>query len=101
MSLSPETPLPLNSFRTGPDERGHFGLYGGRFVAETLMPLILELDAAGNGRPVGSRWNLTNLSGQTQYHIILKNLLEISDRRFAGGFGCLKLEQHATRVAFG
>ena len=35
-----------NSFRHGPDERGHFGLYGGRFVAETLMPLILELEAA-------------------------------------------------------
>jgi tryptophan synthase beta chain len=33
-----------NSFRTGPDERGHFGLYGGRFVAETLMPLILDLE---------------------------------------------------------
>src|SRR4029079_10254391 len=38
-------PIP-NSYRTGPDERGFFGLYGGRFVAETLMPLILELDAA-------------------------------------------------------
>jgi tryptophan synthase beta chain len=35
-----------NSFRTGPDERGHFGLYGGRFVAETLMPLILDLERA-------------------------------------------------------
>jgi tryptophan synthase beta chain len=35
-----------NSFRTGPDERGNFGLYGGRFVAETLMPLILELEKA-------------------------------------------------------
>ena len=35
-----------NSFRTGPDERGRFGLYGGRFVAETLMPLILELEQA-------------------------------------------------------
>ena len=35
-----------NSFRTGPDERGHFGLFGGRFVAETLMPLILELERA-------------------------------------------------------
>ena len=35
-----------NSFRNGPDERGHFGLYGGRFVAETLMPLILELEKA-------------------------------------------------------
>jgi len=35
-----------NSFRSGPDETGHFGIYGGRFVAETLMPLILELEAA-------------------------------------------------------
>ncbi len=35
-----------NSFRGGPDERGHFGIFGGRFVAETLMPLILELEKA-------------------------------------------------------
>src|ERR1700720_4329297 len=35
-----------NSFRSGPDEHGHFGIYGGRFVAETLMPLILELEEA-------------------------------------------------------
>jgi len=35
-----------NTFRSGPDESGHFGLYGGRFVAETLMPLILELEQA-------------------------------------------------------
>src|SRR6266567_4281380 len=35
-----------NSFRSGPDEHGHFGIYGGRFVAETLMPLILDLEKA-------------------------------------------------------
>ena len=35
-----------NSFRSGPDERGHFGQFGGRFVAETLMPLVLELERA-------------------------------------------------------
>jgi tryptophan synthase beta chain len=35
-----------NSFRTGPDNRGHFGAYGGRFVAETLMPLVLDLERA-------------------------------------------------------
>lgn len=35
-----------NSFSYGPDEHGRFGLYGGRFVAETLMPLILELEQA-------------------------------------------------------
>jgi tryptophan synthase beta chain len=39
---------PLNTFRGGPDERGHFGIYGGRFVAETLMPLILDLERAYN-----------------------------------------------------
>jgi tryptophan synthase beta chain len=42
MAISP------NSFRTGPDERGHFGIFGGRYVAETLMPLILELEKAYN-----------------------------------------------------
>jgi tryptophan synthase beta chain len=35
-----------NSYRTGPDERGFFGIFGGRFVAETLMPLILDLEKA-------------------------------------------------------
>ena len=33
-----------NSFRNQPDERGHFGDYGGRYVAETLMPLVLDLE---------------------------------------------------------
>ena len=33
-----------NSFRNQPDDRGHFGDYGGRYVAETLMPLILDLE---------------------------------------------------------
>ena len=37
---------PLNTYRAGPDERGHFGIYGGRFVAETLMPLILDVERA-------------------------------------------------------
>ena len=36
----------VNTYRSGPDERGHFGIYGGRFVAETLMPLILEVERA-------------------------------------------------------
>ncbi len=35
----------LNTYRSGPDERGRFGDFGGRFVSETLMPLILELEA--------------------------------------------------------
>jgi tryptophan synthase beta chain len=35
-----------NTYRDGPDEAGHFGMFGGRYVAETLMPLILELEKA-------------------------------------------------------
>jgi tryptophan synthase beta chain len=41
----PHTP---NTYRRGPDERGHFGIFGGRYVAETLMPLILDLEKAYN-----------------------------------------------------
>ncbi len=37
-------PIEPNSFKTGPDEEGHFGIFGGRYVAETLMPLILDLE---------------------------------------------------------
>ncbi len=36
----------LNTYRDGPDNTGHFGIYGGRFVAETLMPLVLEVERA-------------------------------------------------------
>lgn len=35
----------VNSYKTGPDDQGRFGIYGGRFVSETLMPLILDLEA--------------------------------------------------------
>ena len=42
------TKTATNSFKQGPDERGHFGIFGGRFVAETLMPLILEVEKAYN-----------------------------------------------------
>jgi tryptophan synthase beta chain len=36
----------VNTYRGGPDERGHFGLYGGRYIPETLMPLVLEVERA-------------------------------------------------------
>jgi tryptophan synthase beta chain len=45
MTTTAETAMP-NTYREGPDERGFFGNFGGRFVAETLMPLILELEQA-------------------------------------------------------
>nr|WP_255699956.1 tryptophan synthase subunit beta [Jiella avicenniae] len=41
-----------NSFRAGPDEEGRFGIFGGRFVAETLMPLILDLQEHWNAARV-------------------------------------------------
>ncbi len=40
MTITPNA----NSFRNQPDDRGHFGQFGGRYVAETLMPLILDLE---------------------------------------------------------
>ncbi|MFC5505188.1 MULTISPECIES: tryptophan synthase subunit beta [Hyphomicrobiales] len=40
---APQNP---NTYRSGPDENGRFGLFGGRFVAETLMPLVLSLEKA-------------------------------------------------------
>ena len=36
----------LNTYRSGPDEHGHFGIFGGRYVAETLMPLVLDVEKA-------------------------------------------------------
>jgi tryptophan synthase beta chain len=53
-----------NSYRTGPDEKGFFGLFGGRFVAETLMPLILELEKAYNAAKADPKFaaELSNLN---------------------------------------
>ena len=39
-------PARPNTLRSGPDSRGRFGGFGGRFVAETLMPLVLSVEAA-------------------------------------------------------
>jgi tryptophan synthase beta chain len=51
----------LNSFMTGPDEKGRFGDFGGRFVSETLMPLILELEAQyENAKTDQSFWDEMN-----------------------------------------
>lgn len=45
-SASPQAGQRPNSYRSGPDARGRFGMHGGQFVAETLMPLVHELEAA-------------------------------------------------------
>ncbi len=41
--MTVQDPIP-NTFRNQPDDRGHFGQFGGRYVAETLMPLVLDLE---------------------------------------------------------
>lgn len=44
--MSNKTAHTLESYSSGPDKDGHFGIFGGRFVAETLMPLVLEVEQA-------------------------------------------------------
>lgn len=61
---APSTP---NSYRNGPDENGRFGLFGGRFVAETLMPLILELEAAYNAAKADPAYHAEMTSGLKHY----------------------------------
>src|SRR5258708_35525873 len=54
----------LNTYRGGPDEGGHFGIYGGRFVAETLMPLILEVE-----RAYGAARRDTGFAAELDYYL--------------------------------
>ena len=53
-----------NSYRTGPNEHGFFGQFGGRFVAETLMPLILDLEQA-----------YEDAKADPEFHAALKHLM--------------------------
>ncbi|MEC7490048.1 MAG: tryptophan synthase subunit beta [Pseudomonadota bacterium] len=55
----------LDTYGNGPDENGHFGIYGGRYVAETLMPLVLEVEKA-----------YKIAQGDPQYHAEYKELLK-------------------------
>ena len=56
-----------NSYRAGPDDKGRFGHYGGRFVAETLMPLILDLDAAYKAAQADPAFEAELIDLQTHY----------------------------------
>ncbi|WP_062014729.1 tryptophan synthase subunit beta [Aureimonas sp. AU4] len=56
-----------NSFKLGPDDDGRFGLFGGRFVAETLMPLILDLEAAYKAAKTDEAFKAELGSLQTHY----------------------------------
>ena len=56
-----------NSYRAGPDDKGRFGHYGGRFVAETLMPLILDLEAAYKAAQADPAFGAELIDLQTHY----------------------------------
>jgi tryptophan synthase beta chain len=87
-----------NSFRTGPDERGHFGLYGGRFVAETLMPLILELEKAYAAAKADPAFQ-TEMDGYLKHYVGRPSPLYFAERitehcrarKAAGGTGGAKV----------
>lgn len=56
-----------NTFRAGADENGHFGIFGGRYVAETLMPLILEVEKAYNAAKADPKFQADITSYNTHY----------------------------------
>src|ERR1041385_8076737 len=72
-------PQQVNSFRTGRDERGHFGIYGGRFVAETLMPLILDLERAYNAAKNDSAFK-AQMEGYLKHYVGRPSPLYFAER---------------------
>jgi tryptophan synthase beta chain len=81
--------FPANSLRSGPDAGGHFGAYGGRFVAETLMPLILELEAAYEASKKDSEFQ-AELSGLLEHYVGRESPLYFAERLTAH-FGGAKI----------
>ena len=77
-----------NSFRTGPDDNGRFGLFGGRFVAETLMPLILELQKAYEAA-----------KGDPAFHAEMSNMLTHYVGRPSPLYFAERMTEHLRQVA--
>jgi len=69
----------LNSLRTGPDANGHFGAYGGRFVAETLMPLVLDLEKAYDEAKNDPKFH-AELNGLLKHYVGRPNPLYYAER---------------------
>lgn len=68
-----------NSYKQWPDESGRFGSYGGRFVAETLMPLILDLEAAWKEAKVDPEFE-AELKGYQRHYIGRPSPLYFAER---------------------
>jgi tryptophan synthase beta chain len=79
----------LNTFRDQPDEAGRFGIHGGRFVAETLMPLILNVEKAYNKARVDKSF-LNEMSYYQKHYIGRPSPLYFAERMTAH-FGGAKL----------
>ena len=83
-----------NSLRSGPDANGHFGAYGGRFVAETLMPLVLELEKAYEEAKNDPKFH-AELNGLLKHYVGRPNPLYFAERltkHFGGAKIYLKRE---------
>jgi tryptophan synthase beta chain len=72
-------PTRPNSFRAGPDENGMFGIFGGRFVAETLMPLILDLQRAYEAAKVDPAFR-AEMDGMLKYYVGRPSPLYFAER---------------------
>jgi tryptophan synthase beta chain len=68
-----------NSLRSGPDPSGHFGAYGGRFVAETLMPLVLDLEKAYDEAKSDPKFH-AELNGLLKHYVGRPNPLYYAER---------------------
>jgi len=75
-----------NSFTLGPDSGGHFGDFGGRFVAETLMPLLLKVERAYNEVKDDPAFH-AELNGLLKHYVGRPNPLYLAERltRHLGG----------------
>ena len=83
-----------NSYRAGPDSTGHFGAYGGRFVAETLMPLVLSLETAYEAAKKDPAFQ-AELDGLLKHYVGRESPLYFAERltrHFGGGKIYLKRE---------
>lgn len=93
MTAALQTDPRPNSYRTGPDEAGHFGMFGGRYVAETLMPLILEVEkayAAAKKSPAFQaelRYYLTYYVGRPSPLYFAERMTEHFRKAAPAGFG--------------
>jgi tryptophan synthase beta chain len=68
-----------NSFTSGPDKEGHFGIFGGRYVAETLMPLILDLEQAYKASKTDDAFQ-SELNGYLKHYVGRPSPLYFAER---------------------